>query len=68
MGNFVNRRKKLAIATLSMQWNETKIRIPEDLKSLASQWLAMAGLLNPSLTTINQPAHTNRQEWSKLNL
>jgi LacI family transcriptional regulator len=57
--------EKLAIATYHAV-KRTKIRIPEDLKIISFANTSMAGLLNPSLTTINQPTLTIGQECAKL--
>jgi LacI family transcriptional regulator len=57
--------EKLAIATYHAV-KRTRIRIPEDLKIISFSNTNMAGLLNPSLTTITQPAITIGQECAKL--
>ncbi len=57
--------EKLALATYQAV-KHSKIRIPEDLKIISFSNTAIAGLLNPSLTTITQPAVTIGQECAKL--
>jgi LacI family transcriptional regulator len=57
--------EKLAFATYQAV-KRTKIRIPEDLKIISFSNSSIAGLLNPSLTTITQPALTIGQECAKL--
>lgn len=47
--------EKLALTTYSV-CNELKLKIPEELKVLCFSNLRTAPLLNPSLTTITQPA------------
>ena len=47
--------EKLAISTYEI-CREMEVRIPEDLKIITLSNSYMAGLLNPSLTTIKQPA------------
>ncbi|MDR7130769.1 LacI family transcriptional regulator [Algoriphagus sp. 4150] len=57
--------EKLAFATYQAV-KTTKLRIPSDLKLISFSNSAIAGLLNPSLTTITQPAVTIGNECAKL--
>lgn len=57
--------EKLALATYQAV-KRTGIRIPEDLKIISFANTSMAGLLNPSLTTVTQPAISIGQECAKL--
>lgn len=47
--------ERLALATYQV-CNDQQIKIPEDLKIISFSSLEIAGLLNPSLSTITQPA------------
>lgn len=57
--------EKLGFATYHAV-KETNLRIPEDLKLISFSNSSIAGLLNPSMTTITQPALTIGQECAKL--
>ncbi|MDF2159266.1 LacI family DNA-binding transcriptional regulator [Algoriphagus sp. CAU 1675] len=57
--------EKLALATYQAV-KRTKLRIPQDLKVISFSNMGIAGLLEPSLTTITQPAITIGQECAKL--
>lgn len=57
--------EKLALATYHAV-KRTKLQIPEDLKIISFANTSVAGLLDPSLTTITQPAVTIGQECAKL--
>ena len=57
--------EKLALCTYQAV-KRTNLRIPEDLKILSFSNMNIAGLLNPSLTTITQPAFTIGEECAKL--
>lgn len=57
--------EKLALATYQAV-KRTRLRIPDDLKVISFSNMGIAGLLEPSLTTISQPAVTIGQECAKL--
>jgi LacI family transcriptional regulator len=57
--------EKLALCTYHAV-KRTNLRIPEDLKIISFSNMNIAGLLNPSLTTITQPAFTIGEECAKL--
>ncbi|MHA7128740.1 LacI family DNA-binding transcriptional regulator [Algoriphagus namhaensis] len=57
--------EKLALATYHAV-KRTRLKIPQDLKIISFSNTSCAGLLNPSLTTITQPAVTIGQECAKL--
>lgn len=57
--------EKLALSTYQAI-KRTNIRIPEDLKIVSFSNMNIAGLLNPSLTTVTQPAFTIGEECAKL--
>ncbi|TXE13555.1 LacI family DNA-binding transcriptional regulator [Algoriphagus aquimarinus] len=57
--------EKLGFATYHAV-KETNLRIPEDLKLISFSNSSIAGLLNPSMTTITQPALTIGHECAKL--
>ncbi len=57
--------EKLALATYQAV-KRSNLKIPDDLKIISFSNMGIAGLLNPSLTTINQPAVAIGQECAKL--
>ncbi|KAI9549111.1 putative ribose operon repressor-like [Daphnia sinensis] len=57
--------EKLALATYHAV-KRTDLRIPKDLKIISFSNMKIASLLNPSLTTITQPAFTIGEECAKL--
>jgi LacI family transcriptional regulator len=57
--------EKLALATYQAV-KKTNLSIPDDLKIISFSNMSIAGLLNPSLTTITQPAETIGEECAKL--
>jgi LacI family transcriptional regulator len=57
--------EKLAIATYEV-CNELGLRIPEDVKVISFSNLQTAALLNPSLTTITQPAFEMGREAASI--
>lgn len=57
--------EKLAFATYHAV-KRTKLRIPNDLKLISFSNSSIGGLLNPSLTTITQPASLIGSECAKL--
>jgi len=57
--------EKLAIATYEV-CNELELRIPEDVKVISFSNLQTAALLNPSLTTITQPAFEMGREAASI--
>ncbi|WP_339865268.1 LacI family DNA-binding transcriptional regulator [uncultured Algoriphagus sp.] len=57
--------EKLAFATY-MAVRKTNLSIPRDLKVISFSNASIAGLLNPSLTTITQPAFSIGNECAKL--
>ncbi|TDK41901.1 LacI family DNA-binding transcriptional regulator [Algoriphagus formosus] len=57
--------EKLAISTYQAV-RKTNLKIPYDLKIITFSNMSIAGILNPSLTTITQPAETIGQECAKL--
>lgn len=46
--------------------NELNLKIPEDIKVIGFSNLYTAGLLNPSLTTITQPAYDIGKEAANI--
>jgi LacI family transcriptional regulator len=57
--------EKLALATYHAV-KRTDLKIPKDLKIISFSNMKIASLLNPSLTTITQPAFTIGEECAKL--
>ncbi|PZX54181.1 LacI family DNA-binding transcriptional regulator [Algoriphagus chordae] len=57
--------EKLAFATY-LAVKRTKLRIPSDLKLISFSNTSIAGILNPSLTTITQPAMSIGNECANL--
>ncbi|WP_296700259.1 LacI family DNA-binding transcriptional regulator [Algoriphagus sp.] len=57
--------EKLALACYQAAKKEN-VRIPEDLKIISFSNMGIAGLLNPSLTTISQPACSIGEECAKI--
>lgn len=57
--------EKLALATYHAV-KRTSLRIPKDLKIISFSNMKIAGLLNPPLTTITQPAFLIGEECAKL--
>jgi LacI family transcriptional regulator len=57
--------EKLAFATY-MAVKNTKLKIPTDLKIVSFSNTAIAGLLNPTLTTVTQPAEDIGKECAEL--
>ncbi|MEB2774099.1 LacI family DNA-binding transcriptional regulator [Algoriphagus sp. D3-2-R+10] len=57
--------EKLAFATYHAL-KRTKLRIPSDLKLISFSNTSIAGLMNPSLTTITQPAFAIGNECAQL--
>lgn len=57
--------EKLAVSTYQAI-RKTNLKIPYDLKIISFSNMSMAGILNPSLTTITQPAEQIGQECAKL--
>lgn len=57
--------ERLALNTYNV-CNELNIKIPEDLKVISFSNLRTASLLNPSLTTITQPAFEMGKESAKI--
>ena len=57
--------EKLALASYHAA-KKLKMRIPSELKVISFSNMGIAGLLNPSLTTIIQPANTIGEECAKI--
>lgn len=57
--------EKLVFATY-LAVRKTNLRIPEDLKVVSFANTSIAGLLNPSLTTVTQPAEDMGKELAEL--
>ena len=57
--------EKLALASYHAA-KKLKLRIPSELKVISFSNMGIAGLLNPSLTTIIQPACTIGEECAKI--